>query len=199
MDRFDKLKATLQSYSPISDQIWSAFSKILSLKTYQKEQWIYKEGEIPCTFAFVTRGLVRLVSTNSDGQEYNKRFFTEGEFPGVMHALHRNEPARHGIQALEDCELVLIDFKQYRELMLENIELLRLQVHYLEKNWLLEKDQREIYLVQQDARQRYLTFLKEQPELAKRVPQYHLASHLAVTATQLSRVRKQLKNEGIFT
>ncbi len=116
-----------------------------------------------------------------------------------MHALHRAEPANQGIQALEPTEVVLINFKQFRALLMDNPELMRFQIFYLEKNWLLEKDKRELYMVQLDATERYLSFLKEQPELAERVPQYHLASHLGITPTQLSRIRKSLKNSGSFT
>ena len=66
------------------------------------------------------------------------------------------------------------------------------QIHYLEKNWLLAKDAREIELVQEDATARYLRFIDEYPRLVERLPQYHIALHLGITPTQLSRIRKNL-------
>lgn len=199
MDALTRLKQAVDAYYEISEETWSAIAEITSTKVLAKDEWLYQEGEYLTTFAFLHQGLVRLVNTNAAGQEYNKRFFVAGEFPGVMHALHRAEPANQGIQALEPTEVVLINFKKFRTLLMDNPELMRFQILYLEKNWLLEKDKRELYMVQLDATERYLAFLKEQPELAERVPQYHLASHLGITPTQLSRIRKSLKNSGSFT
>ncbi|MCG7552858.1 MULTISPECIES: Crp/Fnr family transcriptional regulator [unclassified Pseudoalteromonas] len=199
MDALTRLKQAVDAYYPLSQDTWSAIAAITSIKLLAKDEWLYKEGAYLTTFAFLHQGLVRLVNTNTAGQEYNKRFFVAGEFPGVMHALHRQEPANQGIQALETSQVVLINFKQFRALLMDNPELMRFQILYLEKNWLLEKDKRELYMVQLDATERYLAFLKEQPELAERVPQYHLASHLGITPTQLSRIRKSLKNSGSFT
>ncbi|QUI61107.1 cyclic nucleotide-binding domain-containing protein [Pseudoalteromonas sp. A22] len=199
MDALTRLKQAVDAYYPLSQETWSAIAAITSIKLLAKDEWLYKEGAYLTTFAFLHQGLVRLVNTNAAGQEYNKRFFVAGEFPGVMRALHRQEPANQGIQALETSQVVLINFKQFRALLMDNPELMRFQILYLEKNWLLEKDKRELYMVQLDATERYLAFLKEQPELAERVPQYHLASHLGITPTQLSRIRKSLKNSGSFT
>lgn len=46
-------------------------------------------------------------------------------------------------------------------------------------------------LVQEDAAQRYRRFLRRSPTLAERLPQYHIASHMGITPTQLSRIRKK--------
>lgn len=43
-----------------------------------------------------------------------------------------------------------------------------------------------------DATQRYLLFQKQFPTLEQLIPQYHIASYLGVSATQLSRLRNKL-------
>ena len=75
---------------------------------------------------------------------------------------------------------------------LNNDELKTFQIYYLEKNWLLAKDIREIEIVQDDATARYLRFVKQHATLVDRLPQYHIASHLGITATQLSRIKKNI-------
>lgn len=139
-----------------------------------------------------TKGIARLYASDYQGQEYNKRFFVEGEFPGIMSALHLGHRVEQGIECLTDSILIEIDFVKYRDLLFSHDDLMQYQIHYLEKNWLLDKDKREILLVQKDATARYLHFLEQSPELTDRIPQYHLASHLGVSATQLSRIRKSL-------
>ena len=50
----------------------------------------------------------------------------------------------------------------------------------------------EIEIVQEDATARYLHFIDKHSSLVDRLPQYHIASHLGITPTQLSRIRKNL-------
>ncbi|NRA56142.1 MAG: Crp/Fnr family transcriptional regulator [Gammaproteobacteria bacterium] len=186
------LRLTLASYSEISDQTWQAFKRITRFKSLIKHQIIYRAGEIPTSYAYIYQGLVRGFSTDDNGNLYNKNFFDQGAFPGSMTALLTATPSLLTFETLEDCLLLEIDFLGYRKLMVEREDLKLFQIYYLEKNWLLAKDAREISLVQQDATKRYLNFIADHPNLVNRLPQYHIASHLGITPTQLSRIRKNL-------
>ena len=110
----------------------------------------------------------------------------------AMTALLTSSPSLLEFEAIEDSLIVEIEFAGYRDIMLEKDDLKLFQIHYLEKNWLLAKDSREIEIVQKDAAARYLRFREEYPALIKRLPQYHIASHLGITPTQLSRIRKNM-------
>lgn len=151
-----------------------------------------RQGEVPSSFGFVCHGLLRGFSSNESGHQYNKVFFKEGTFPGSMIALLTNTPSAIAIQALEPSSVMRIHFRAYRRLLEQRSDLKWFQILYLEQNWLLAKEPREVALVQKNATQRYLDFLRDHPDLEKRLPQYHLASHLGVTPTQLSRIRRDL-------
>ncbi|BBN83953.1 hypothetical protein PA25_39380 [Pseudoalteromonas sp. A25] len=188
------LKQVMESYSNISASTWQQVTHLCKPAKFSKDEHIYPFAKLPNSFAFIHRGVARLFTTDHNGQEYNKRFFSDGEFPGIMSALLQQKPVNQGIQCLQACDVILIDFKAFRKLLFQNKELMRFQINYLEKNWLLEKDQREICLIQQDATERYLLFLRNNKALTELIPQYHLASHLGISATQLSRIRNSLKN-----
>ena len=51
------------------------------------------------------------------------------------------------------------------------------------------KEKREIELVTLEASERYEIFKKEHPNLENLINQYHIASYLGVSPTQLSRIR----------
>jgi CRP-like cAMP-binding protein len=189
---YQAFKQALDAYTPISDTTWQALKVVTQIKRLEKHQVLYQAGDIPSTFAWVFDGLIRGFVGDDKGNEYNKKFFDEGKFPGAMSALLTNTPSKLGFDALEETFLIEIDFLAFRRLLLEYDDLKLFQIYYLEKNWLLDKDEREIALVQQDASARYQRFLSEFPSLVERLPQYHIASHLGITPTQLSRIRKKL-------
>jgi hypothetical protein len=51
---------------------------------------------------------------------------------------------------------------------------------------------RSVSLVKDDAKHRYLYFIKERPSLTQRVPQFMIASYLGITPESLSRIRKEI-------
>jgi CRP-like cAMP-binding protein len=189
---FLALRHSLESYAPISDESWEALRGISKFRSLTKHTLLYRAGDIPQSYAYIYQGLVRGFVCDDKGNEYNKKFFDEGKFPGAMSALLTDTPSKLGFDTLEKTFLIEIDFVAYRQLLLESDDLKLFQIYYLEKNWLLDKDEREIALVQQDASARYQQFISEFPSLVQRLPQYHIASHLGITPTQLSRIRKKL-------
>jgi len=189
---FLALRKSLESYAPISDDTWRKFIGISEFRTLKKHALIYRAGAVPQSYAYIYRGLVRCFVCDKNGHEYNKNFFDEGTFPGAMTALLRSKPSAFTFEAIEDIEFIEIDFAAYRKLMLEEDDLKLFQIYYLEKNWLMAKDAREVEIVQEDAMTRYLRFIDEHSSIVERLPQYHIASHLGITPTQLSRIRKKL-------
>lgn len=188
----DALRASIDNYHPIKQQTWSLLTQGCRVYGVKKQQTIYPIGEIPTSFSFVVKGLIRCYAIDENGNEYNKNFFDEGKYPGAMASMLTHTPSNLGFESIEDTQLVEIDFPAYRKLMYQSEDLMRFQIAYLEQNWLLAKDTRELEIVQQEASQRYIRFRQQHPKLANRLPQYHIASHLGITPTQLSRIRKHL-------
>ena len=112
-----------------------------------------------------------------------------------MAALLTNTPSKFTIEALEESDIIEIEFNRFRQLLNTSHDLALFQIHYLERNWLLAKEPREVAFVQADAAHRYQQFKAESPNLIDRIPQYHIASHLGITPTQLSRIRKKAQNQ----
>ncbi|GAA0700326.1 hypothetical protein GCM10009104_31590 [Marinobacterium maritimum] len=189
---FLMLKQGMDAYHPLSEPTWRALQDFCRYRQLARHQMLCQAGEVPHSFAFVCKGLFRVFALDDKGHEYNKNFFTEGQFPGSMTALLCHEPSQHSIQALEASVIIEIDFQSFRDLLYRSDDLKLFQIHYLETNWLLAKDARETQLVQEDAAERYQRLLSEKPGLVARLPQYHVASHLGITPTQLSRIRKKI-------
>ena len=186
----EAMLASIESYAAIGMDTWRELLAQCRGVRLAKDEFYCVAGTVPTSFGFVHSGLLRNYVSDEEGNEYNKIFFDEGTFPGSMAALLTKSPSSIAIQALEETQLVRIDFGGYRRLLRERADLMWFQIRYLEENWLLQKEPREVALVQDDASERYRRFCREHPELQERLPLFHIASHLGITPTQLSRIRK---------
>ena len=189
---YNALRKVMDNYYILSDETWNALVDISTFDSIKKNDYLCQISEVPTFFSYVSFGLLRAFILDEKGNEYNKNFFEEGSFPGSMVALLTNQPSNFDVQALENSQLIHIDFKKYRELLLKYDDLKMYQIHYLEAHWLIHKDAREVAIIQNDADERYEEFKENFPRLESRLPQYHIASHLGITPTQLSRIRKRI-------
>lgn len=95
---------------------------MLHFKHVSKDRIIYPMGEQPTSLAFIHQGLIRAYVIDENGNEYNKNFFAERRFPGCMSALLNNEPSWIEIQALETCEIIVINHTKFRHALLTHVD-----------------------------------------------------------------------------
>ncbi|WP_128545788.1 Crp/Fnr family transcriptional regulator [Larkinella soli] len=187
----ERLLALIESSSVLTPGARSALSGLFRPRTLARHEFLVRAGEPTYDVAFVLEGVLRAYFTSPDGVEYNKTLFMEDDFLAIYYSFLQNRPSHLHVQALTPCRLLVADYRRIEALYdlypcLERFA--RRQAEYL----FLVKEQREIDLVTLDARTRYEKFLREYPGLDQRIPQYHIASHLGITPTQLSRIRATL-------
>ncbi|WP_268224608.1 Crp/Fnr family transcriptional regulator [Sinomicrobium oceani] len=187
------LRAAIESYVPLSDPAWNALQSITRFRELKKGETLLREGQIAKYLHFICKGALRTYFTDKDGNVYNKNLFMEGRFAASKVSLLQHSPSYFAIEALEDTVLINIAYSSYRKLIHENADIRNFYIAYIEKNWIIEKEQQEISLVMENATERYLKLLEKHPDIDQRIPKLHIASHLGITPTQLSRIRKKLK------
>lgn len=158
-------------------------------------EYLFKAGDIPRFFYFVNRGLFRYVYIDDDGNEYTKGFQDEGKYVVAYSAMQLNRGSYFYAEALEDSEVVIIDFERWNKLMEKYSGIVRYEM-LMVRSAFYKKEFREKELLLDDAEARYKTFLSEYQNLECRLKQYHIASYLGITPVALSRVRKKM---GLLT
>lgn len=189
------LKLKFESYAPISEASWQLIADIAEFQSIKKGEVLLRNGQTAKEIHFIAQGALRAFITDAAGNIYNKNIFLEGYFAGSKASLIQQTPSDFTIEALEDAVLINLNYKKYRTLIDQNNDLKNYYIAYLEKNWVIEKEQREIALVMENATERYLHLLSKHPDIAERIPLLHIASHLGITPTQLSRIRKNLEKD----
>jgi len=191
----NNLKQTIESYYAISEKSWKLIEAISSFQTLKKGEALLQSGEIAKNLHFIAKGVLRAFITDEEGNFYNKNLFLENYLAGSKVSLMLQTPSNFTIEALEDSIVININYKKYIAFINENDDLKNFYIAHLEKHWIIEKEQREVALVMQNATERYIKLLEKHPDMADRIPLLHIASHLGITPTQLSRIRKSLEKD----
>jgi signal-transduction protein with cAMP-binding, CBS, and nucleotidyltransferase domain len=190
---FNQLRITCKKYQDFSDKSFEEFKKHLSVREVKKDE-ILQDIYSPAKFIyFIAKGILRTYYLNEDGKIYTKNIFSEKNFSASKASLITKEDSNFYIDALEDSIIVFIEYKGFRKLIDTNIEFKDFYINYLEKNWIIIKEKNEISLILDNATTRYQNFIERNPSIESRIPLHHIADHLGITRTQLSRIRKEIK------
>ncbi len=186
------LRDKMNSYAPISNESWTHIKSLISFKQLKKDNVLLRNGRIAKNIYFVCKGALRAYVIDYNGNSYSKNIFLEDNFAGSTVSFLLSKPSDFTLEALEDTTLICLEYKKYRHFIDERMDLKNFYIAYLEKNWIIEKEQREVSLVMENATERYRKLLLQHPNIDSRIQQLHIASHLGITPTQLSRIRKKL-------
>jgi len=161
-------------------------------KKMRKKQWLLQEGDVCKYVAFVEKGLLRSFTIDDKGREHITQFAFEGWWIADQVSFLTGEPSEHNIEALEDCELLLLT-KLAEDKMLEKIPKLERYFRILLQNSLIATQKRLVSSLSQSAEERYSDLIKACPDtLPQRIPQHMMASYLGITPETLSRIRRQM-------
>lgn len=186
--QLNEFKKYVEYFLHLSTEEWMLFSSLFTELHVPKNSLFAKEGRYETKIGFLYNGIVRAFYRGKDGTEYNKTFFEPFEFIGAYSSLTTKQENKINIQALTDVQLLIADYSNIVALYDKHPQLERLGRLVAEHLFAI-KEKREIELVLLDAAQRYEIFKKEYPTLENQISQYHIASYLGVSPTQLSRIR----------
>ena len=160
-------------------------------KKLRKKQYLLQEGDVCKFIAFVEKGVLKSYTIDEKGVESILQFAIEEWLISDLYSFLTAEPATYTIDAIEDCELILISKNAHEELLrtLPKYETwVRLQL----TNAYIALQRRLTSIISLSLEERYHYFSSLYPELLQRVPQHMIASYMGLTPETLSRVRRKI-------
>jgi len=184
----NELKTYLRKWIHLTERETEIFVSLFSEIHLKKHDYFAKEGEYSSKVAFLSDGVMRAFFRNTTGNEYNKTFFTPPVFVAAYSSLTTKQKNLINIQCLTPCSIWVADFARITSLYKDFPKMESLARILAEYKFAI-KEKREIELVTLEAKERYEIFKKEYPGLENQISQYHIASYLGISPTQLSRIR----------
>lgn len=182
---------TLKSKVDFSDQELDTIKKYLTPKKLRKKQYLLQEGDVCKFVAFIEKGALRSYTVDEKGTEHIIQFALEGWLISDLYSFLTGEPSTHTIDAIEDCELVLIS-KNTHELLLGSFPKYETWVRLQITNAYIALQRRLTSIISLSIEERYQYFSGLYPDILQRVPQHMIASYMGLTPETLSRVRRRM-------
>ena len=186
-----KIIAYINLLHPISREAQEAILQLFQPIRLKENDYFIDEGKYAKTIGFLEEGIVRAFFVNPAGKAYTKQFFVGPSLVGAYASLLTKQKNRIAQQALTNCKIWVASYEKIEQLYTQYPDLERLG-RKIAEHYFLEKEKKELDMALLDADKRYLIFREAFPNLELQIKQYHIASYLGISATQLSRIRRKL-------
>src|ERR1700712_2633183 len=103
------LKKYLSRDISITDEQFSAASKLFHLKTTKRNEVLVESGDISRYMYFVNKGYLRIFLLNADGKESTRFLVPQGRFGTSFPSFILQEPSLAYVQSVGPSELLMIN------------------------------------------------------------------------------------------
>ncbi|MGV3657745.1 MAG: Crp/Fnr family transcriptional regulator [Chitinophagaceae bacterium] len=159
----------------------------IQIRKFKKKQMITRHGEVENYFNFVLSGLARKFYITGE-EEHTLQLATEGHIIHEQDSFHTRTPSESYIVALEPTALLSITFDDLERIYSTNSKMERLGRLVITFG-MLQRDKRQLLMMKQSPRERFMHLVNNYSELLQRVPQKYLASYLNIQPETFSRFK----------
>ena len=191
---FEVLQAYLQERAAFTADELAFMRALFVPRTLAAGEFLQRAGEPARHAAFVTRGCLRSFVIDARGKEHVVQFAPEQWWLADAISLNTATASQYFFAAIEETDLLLIDPSGQQQIVDRVPGYSQAMRAGLQKH-AAAKDIRIVKSLSASAEERYLDFMQTFPTVARRVPQWMLASYLGVSPETVSRIRKQLSRK----
>lgn len=181
----------LKKYIALTSEEIEVLSTFVKFKKINKKDFLLKEGQVCANNYFVENGLLRMYFINEKGIEQVTYFALESWWLADYMSFMMQKPSQFFIQAVEDTEVVCLDYLKQEELFKQLPQLER-YFRIIAQRANAASQMRVKFFHDYSKEENYRVFSSQFPSFVQRIPQYMLASYLGITPEYLSELRKKI-------
>ncbi len=194
--KYNKIKTYYTGLLPtLTEDSWNICESLLSTRTIKKGEYLLREGQICNHVSFVNHGLLKIYYV-IDGREKIIEFFKEISYCCDYASFLMREPAETAVKALEDTEVVEINYEGLQHLY-NLVPEANMIGRRIAENLFIDKCRNSSNNVTESVESKYQKVVTETPWLIQRVPQYMIASYLGITPEALSRIKARSSKKTV--
>lgn len=194
MEDFKVLLKFINKFTNLSEEEFNKdIRPRLTIRSFDKKQVITGIGEVENYFNLISRGLVRKFY-KKNREEVHTQISHEGQIILVQDSFLSREPSDYCLEALEPTVLISIRHDDLESIYRSNASMEHLG-RLVVTSIAIMQDKWQSKLIKESPRDRFVAFVKKNPDLIQRVPQKYLASLLNIKPETFSRFKHLLRSK----
>lgn len=158
-------------------------------KSYKKGTILIKEGDYSKYNYFVLKGCLRTYYI-IDGLEKTTSFYLEEDIIFAETPIHGKFSEYYLI--CEEDSILFRTSKEEEQFVLSNFPEMAIRCNSLFKKEVVKQQAKFNFHSIYTPEEKYISLIKNTPELLQRVPQYQIASYIGIKPESLSRIKKRI-------
>lgn len=178
---------------PVDSNKWSDYVSCFKCVEVPAKTTLLHEGDISKKMFLIEKGCIR-VWYNNNGKDLTAQFFFENNMVASIESFIKNIPSPVAIETIEPCIIWWIHKKDADRIIEEIKNIPPLRDIFINAIFERTFDYMKHFFsfIKDTPQERYLSLIKENPQIIQRVPQHYIASWLGITKVHLSRIKNSL-------
>ena len=189
----DPVRQFIDQHIELTDEEFKTLASKLHLVNFGKKTKLVDIGEVATNVYFVLKGITRRYFYRGK-QEVVTHLIKEGGLMGSVISFLTGEPSRYILETIEPVTAYAISKKDLEELFATDKKWEKFGRKIITA-FFLQIENHTINVIKYSTRERFVNFMKENPDLVLRVPQKYLASYLEIQPETFSRLKHLMVKE----
>jgi len=177
----------------LTDEEFKTLASKLHLVNFDKRTKLVDIGEVATNVYFVLKGISRRYFYKGK-QEMITHLVKEGSLMGSVISFLTGEPSKYFLETIEPVTAYSLSKKDLEELFAANKKWEKFGRKIITA-FFLQTEYHNIDMIRYTTRERFVNFMKQNPDLVLRVPQKYLASYLEIQPETFSRLKHLMVKE----
>jgi CRP/FNR family transcriptional regulator, anaerobic regulatory protein len=193
MNIAQKIKQTFDPYFVVPIEAWKSFTELGELIEIPNNMTVKRNDTTEKYLHFILEGCGGILLWNKNNFVCIDLSF-EGDFFSDYMSFLSQKPTSLEVVTFEACTLFRIsrmDFEKISDIPIYGEKIRRVAAEGL----FVHKQNQQIKMLTQTAKERYFALQTTQPNILQRVPQKYVASYLGITPQSLSRIKAKITKD----
>lgn len=193
---YEEIAEYASSFKGLEMEDLVVLGALAQVKTLAAGEIYIRKGSDTQKIAFIRKGLIRCYFVKPNEEQVTIMLRWEQQFVASIDSIVRKQPSRYAYEALEETEMLEIDYAKAGPLIDANPRLATVRDGFLMIMLANAMERVESFVVL-SPEERYKKLVSEKPGLVERVPDKYLATLLGITPVSLSRIRRRMAGNQI--